>query len=245
LAAARPRREPFGAPLAFLLIIAALACARDRPPPARPQPLAGSWQAVSPGDTLETIASRAGVPAEDILEINGLHRGDLLHPGQMLFVPSPAVVIAPAGAESPASAPSLAAVGSASLGARPTTLKWPLGQERSLIASPFGMRDGRRHEGIDLPAPTGTPVFAAADGVVAYAGNRIRGYGNMVVVRHGGDLMTVYAHNSMILVSQGQPVRSGDRIALVGQSGRASGPHLHFEVRVGQSPHDPMRFLGR
>ena len=113
------------------------------------------------------------------------------------------------------------------------------------IGSPFGARWGKRHEGIDLPAPVGTPVFAAADGRVAYAGNGIRGYGNLVVVRHAGDLLTVYAHNSVLLVAPGQPVRAGDRIALVGQSGHATGPHLHFEVRAGQIPRNPMGFLPR
>ena len=86
-------------------------------------------------------------------------------------------------------------------------------------------------------------MFAAADGRVVYAGNGIRGYGNLVVVRHAGDLLTVYAHNSVLLVTPGQPVRAGDRIALVGQSGRATGPHLHFEVRAGQIPKNPMGFL--
>ena len=86
-------------------------------------------------------------------------------------------------------------------------------------------------------------MFAAADGRVVYAGNGIRGYGNLVVVRHAGDLLTVYAHNSVLLVAQGQPVRAGDRIALVGQSGHATGPHLHFEVRAGQIPRNPMSFL--
>jgi murein DD-endopeptidase MepM/ murein hydrolase activator NlpD len=112
-----------------------------------------------------------------------------------------------------------------------------------VVGSSFGARDGRRHEGIDLPAPTGTPVYAAADGHVAYAGNGVRGYGNMVVLRHAGDLLTVYAHNAVLLVSQGAPVRAGDRIALVGQSGHATGPHLHFEVRAGQIPEDPMPLL--
>ena len=120
---------------------------------------------------------------------------------------------------------------------------WPLATVRIVIGSPFGTRDGRPHEGIDLPAPVGTPVFAAADGQVAYAGNGIRGYGNLVVIKHPGDLLTVYAHNSLLLVAQGQPVRAGDRIALVGQSGRATGPHLHFEVRTGQIPRNPMSFL--
>jgi lipoprotein NlpD len=94
-----------------------------------------------------------------------------------------------------------------------------------------------------LPAPVGTPVFAAADGEVAYAGSGVRGYGNMLVIRHAGDLLTVYAHNSVLLVARGQPVRAGDRIALVGQSGHATGPHLHFEVRAGEIPRDPMLFL--
>ena len=117
------------------------------------------------------------------------------------------------------------------MGAGRAPFRWPLATVRIVIGSPFGTRDGRPHEGIDLPAPVGTPVFAAADGQVAYAGNGIRGYGNLVVIKHAGDLLTVYAHNSLLLVTQGQPVRAGDRIALVGQSGRATGPHLHFEVR--------------
>jgi murein DD-endopeptidase MepM/ murein hydrolase activator NlpD len=111
------------------------------------------------------------------------------------------------------------------------------------IGSPFGARDGRAHEGVDLPAPTGTPVIAAADGEVVYVGDGIRGYGNLVVLQHPGDLLTVYAHNSAVYVTQGQSVRAGDRVAAVGQTGRASGPHLHFEVRQGQIPRDPMSYL--
>jgi murein DD-endopeptidase MepM/ murein hydrolase activator NlpD len=78
---------------------------------------------------------------------------------------------------------------------------------------------------------------------VVYAGSAIRGYGNLIVLKHAGDLLTAYAHNSVLLVSQGQSVRAGDRIALVGQSGHATGPHLHFEVRSGQIPRDPMSYL--
>jgi murein DD-endopeptidase MepM/ murein hydrolase activator NlpD len=78
---------------------------------------------------------------------------------------------------------------------------------------------------------------------VVYAGDGIRGYGNLVVLQHAGDLLTVYAHNSALFVSQGQTVRAGDRVAAVGQTGRATGPHLHFEVRQGQIPRDPMSYL--
>ena len=86
-------------------------------------------------------------------------------------------------------------------------------------------------------------MFAAADGRVVYAGSGVRGYGNLIVLKHAGNLLTAYAHNSVLLVSQGQTVRAGDRIALVGQSGHATGPHLHFEVRSGQIPRDPMSYL--
>lgn len=120
-------------------------------------------------------------------------------------------------------------------------LRWPL--QYVQIISGYGPRWGRVHEGIDLVAPTGTPVLAAASGEVVYSGNRIRGYGNMVVVKHEGELMTVYAHNSVLLVKAGDRVDAGQAVALSGQSGRASGPHLHFEVRRGQVPRDPLGFL--
>jgi murein DD-endopeptidase MepM/ murein hydrolase activator NlpD len=127
------------------------------------------------------------------------------------------------------------------LGPGPTAFEWPL--ETVAVGSRFGSRDGRSHEGIDLPAPVGTPVYAAGDGQVIYAGAGIRGYGNLIVVEHAGDLLTVYAHNSELLAREGDKVVTGQRIALVGQSGRASGPHLHFEVRAGQIPRDPMFYL--
>jgi murein DD-endopeptidase MepM/ murein hydrolase activator NlpD len=183
---------------------------------------------------LISIARRADVPMADLIEINGLAAATDVRPGQMIFIlASPRQLLPPTGADD--QLPPLAMTG--------TPLRWPLASGRIVVGSPFGTREGRPHEGIDLPAPVGTPVFAAADGRVVYAGNGIRGYGNMIVVRHAGDLLTVYAHNSVLMVSQGQPVRAGDRIALVGQSGRASGPHLHFEVRSGQIPRNPMGFL--
>ncbi len=195
-----------------------------------PESLPGSWVVVSPGETLDDIARRAGVPAEDILELNGLENAAQAQPGRLLFV---------LAAGPPAEAPPPAPEGN---GAGPS-LRWPLTTIRIVIGSPFGARGGKPHEGIDLPAPIGTPVFAAAAGKVVYAGSGIRGYGNLVVLKHTGDLLTVYAHNSLLLVSQGQTVRAGDRIALVGQSGHATGPHLHFEVRTGQIPRDPMSYL--
>jgi murein DD-endopeptidase MepM/ murein hydrolase activator NlpD len=194
----------------------------------------GSWYVVAPGETLEGIAKRADVPMADLVEINGLEDPAEARPGRLIFVLASPGQPLPAAVE-PAATPPLVAAS--------TPLRWPLAPGRIIVGSPFGTREGRPHEGIDLPAPVGTPVFAAADGRVVYAGNGIRGYGNLVVVRHAGDLLTVYAHNSVLLVTQGQPVRAGDRIALVGQSGHATGPHLHFEVRARQVPRNPMGFL--
>lgn len=192
----------------------------------------GHWYVVEAGETLDLIARRAGVPPEDILELNGFESAALVKPGTLLFVMT--------GGATPPEATGSAAV--VDLGAAPA-LRWPLTTIRILVGSPFGARWGKPHEGIDLPAPVGTPVFAAADGRVVYAGGAIRGYGNLIVLKHAGDLLTAYAHNSVLLVSQGQSVLAGDRIALVGQSGHATGPHLHFEVRSGQIPRDPMNYL--
>lgn len=122
---------------------------------------------------------------------------------------------------------------------------WPL---TGVISSDFGERSspwGRSwefHAGLDIRALQGTPVAAAGSGTVVYAG-RMRGYGNMVVVDHGFELKTVYAHLSAIYADLGRRVQTGEVIGAVGQTGRATGPHLHYEVRVGTAPVDPMCYL--
>ncbi len=116
-------------------------------------------------------------------------------------------------------------------------------------ASRFGRRvdplTGRRarHEGLDFAAPSGTPIHAAGPGVVAFAG-RHPAYGNQVDIDHGAGLMTRYAHARKLFVKAGDIVHQGDKIAEVGTTGRSTGPHLHFEVRIDDVPHDPMKFLG-
>ncbi len=99
------------------------------------------------------------------------------------------------------------------------------------------------HEGVDISAPKGTGVLAADDGKVVYSDNSIRGYGNMIIIKHAGKLTTVYAHNRVNLVDTGDFVKKGQKIAEVGATGRASGPHLHFEVRIGEKPVDPEFYL--
>ena len=110
------------------------------------------------------------------------------------------------------------------------------------VTSGFGYRWGRMHEGIDIGAPSGTPIYAATSGTVSYAGS-MGGYGNIVLIDHGGSVTTAYAHQTSILVGVGTSVGAGQQIGTVGSTGASTGPHLHFEVRVGGSPHDPMGYL--
>lgn len=118
---------------------------------------------------------------------------------------------------------------------------WPL--RTGQISSNYGRRGAHFHDGIDISAPKGNPVFASGDGVVLYSGKTIKGYGNLIIVKHGYELATVYAHNDKNLVKRGDRVRRGQRIALVGQSGQATAPHLHFEVRYREYSHDPLKYL--
>lgn len=122
----------------------------------------------------------------------------------------------------------------------PGRLLWPAD---GWVSSEFGPRWGRNHNGIDIAAPTGTTVRAAADGVVYHAG-AFGTFGNLVAIDHGGGMTTLYAHLATVEVAVGQWVNAGTRVAGVGSTGRSTGPHLHFEVRVGGVASDPRGFLG-
>jgi murein DD-endopeptidase MepM/ murein hydrolase activator NlpD len=120
---------------------------------------------------------------------------------------------------------------------------WPA---RGVLTSGYGWRWGRMHRGIDIGAPTGTPVVAAADGVVEFSGWNSGGYGNMVEIRHADGSKTRYAHHSRNLVRAGQEVKQGDQIAQVGSTGYSTGPHLHFEVHLpNQGTVNPIAYLPR
>ena len=124
----------------------------------------------------------------------------------------------------------------------PTSLPtgWPLKQGR--ISSPFGWRGRRMHKGIDIAAPTGTPIFAVEDGIVNKA-QRMRGYGRMIEIKHGDMYSTRYGHNSKNFVKVGDYVRKGQLIGLVGSTGRSTGPHVHFEVLQAGIAINPVKYL--
>ena len=116
---------------------------------------------------------------------------------------------------------------------------WPV---MGWISSPFGEREGRLHKGLDLAANMGYPILAVQKGVVTYA-DEMGTYGLMVTVDHGNGLETVYAHAASLLVQKGESVEQGQVIALVGSTGRSTGPHLHLEVRVNGKQVNPLLFL--
>jgi murein DD-endopeptidase MepM/ murein hydrolase activator NlpD len=119
---------------------------------------------------------------------------------------------------------------------------WPVPSSRR-ISSAFGWRHRRFHEGIDIPAASGTHILAAADGIVVYSGNGLSGYGNLTVVNHGHGIYTVYGHAKKNYTKAGQRVYKGEVIGLVGSTGRSSGPHLHFEVRRQGRAYNPVAFF--
>ena len=123
------------------------------------------------------------------------------------------------------------------------TFRWPV---RGRVIAGFGPKpNGQQNDGINVAVPEGTPIKAAEDGVVAYAGNELKGYGNLVLVRHSNGYVTAYAHASEILVKRGDPVKRGQMIAKAGQTGNVAAPQLHFEIRKGSTPVDPMPFLDK
>src|SRR5262245_1601867 len=119
--------------------------------------------------------------------------------------------------------------------------RWPA---NGRVIAGFGpTTNGQQNDGINIALPENTPVKAAEDGVVAYAGNELKGYGNLVLVRHPNGYVTAYAHAKELLVKRGDQVKRGQLIARSGQTGNVTAPQLHFEIRKGASPLDPMRFL--
>jgi murein DD-endopeptidase MepM/ murein hydrolase activator NlpD len=123
----------------------------------------------------------------------------------------------------------------------PPSFRWPV---KGRVIAGFGPKtNGQQNDGINLAVPEGTPVKASEDGVVAYSGNELKGYGNLVLVRHSNGYVTAYAHAKELLVKRGDHIKRGQVIAKSGQSGNVDGPQLHFEIRKGPTPMDPMPML--
>ncbi len=192
---------------------------------------------VKDGDTLGTIAKRFRVRVRALIEANRLQRPDLLHPGQRLMIPPGDGTSAPR----PAAPPSYFVLAVPDLDGRAPVFRWPL---EGPISSPFGRRRSGWHAGIDIKAEVGTPIFAAADGTVAYSGWE-KFYGRVVKIAHDDGFVTVYAHNLENFVEAGDVVEAGRVIGTVGRTGRASAHHLHFEIWNQGKVFNPLFLLPR
>lgn len=226
-------------------------------PPPLPLPEPPSHLVVT-GDTAYSIARRHGVTVEALLEANGITDARTLQIGQRLRLPGGAKAPESAARTEPAppavaaddDPPQLPEPPKADVAAMRASLKrapqagkkpliWPVD---GVVVSLFGQREGARHDGIDIGAPEGTAIWAAAGGKVVFAGEQ-PGYGRIVILSHDGELVTVYAHNAANLVKDGDVVEQGDPIAQVGTSGGQSTPVLHFEVRMQRDPVNPLSRL--
>jgi len=192
----------------------------------------GIYHTVKPKETLWRIAKTYGINLQTLAEINNIDEPAKITVGQKIFIPGEKKVK------------------KIIVDFRDTTPPPPIIMEKNdfiwpvqgKVVSRFGVQDGLRHEGIDIAAPSGTPVKAAGEGVVVYEGS-LKGYGNLLIIKHENDFKTVYAYNYKNLVTVGQKVNTGDAIAKVGNTGRYPDPRLHFQIRDKDKARNPLFFL--
>lgn len=223
-----------GVPIALAASIALAGCGSSEPP--SNYAVAGSRQpithVVAPGETLYHIATEYHVSVGRLMAANGIGEPRDLRVGQVLTIPG---------------AYRAASIGAAPSGVEPyggerasRQFQWPVAQ--GVVSSGFGIRNGAMHDGVDIAAPAGTPVYAADGGVVIYSGT-LHGYGNTVIIRHDDGYATVYGHNERNLVGEGVRVGRGQEIGEIGRSGRTTGANLHFEVRRDNVAQNPLAYL--
>ena len=237
---------------------------------ASPKLKVGSKYSVANGDTLYSLGRKFGVSPFALAELNGLPSDKALSIGQTLRIPAggnavvaqskpkklmlqdentaddSSQVVADENALTPVVIPKtqtsvsdVPAIPSAE--ATNLAMRWPV---RGKVISNFGKKpSGLKNEGINISVPEGTSIRAAESGVVAYAGNELKGYGNLILIRHAGGFVTAYAHAKALNVKRGDTVKRGDVIAVAGQTGAVQSPQLHFEVRKGATALDPTKYL--
>jgi murein DD-endopeptidase MepM/ murein hydrolase activator NlpD len=223
-----------------LMLSLSTACAQRAGTPMLPaaRRAHGIYHVVNPGENLYRIGKAYDVSVEELARVNGIKDPDQIRIGQHLLIPG-ATRQPTVDAIAPAETISAYRGTPVPLESGDETLIWPIS---GTINSGYGPRGQGFHDGIDIAAAEGTLVRAAEKGEVIYS-DYIRGYGNVVILRHAGGVVSVYAHNQINLVRNGQNVEQGDVIAKVGSTGRVTGPHLHFEIRKNNATQDPMRYL--
>ena len=217
-----------------MLVLALSACGKKAPPPPPSVPsadvnkledcLKGSlsveratrYHTLKKGETIYRVSVMYDVSVAKLIDVNNIRDHTDIDTGTRLIVP-----------------------GAVSLNG----IVWPL---RGKLSSRFGPRGRRYHWGIDIPAPKGTPIKAAADGLVIASSDNLKGfsgYGRLIIIEHGSGIRTLYAHNSKNIVKSGKCIRAGEIIGEVGSTGKSTGNHLHFEVRQNGRAVDPLNYL--
>jgi len=192
---------------------------------------------VEAGQTLWRIARAYGVPLDELARINELADPASLEIGRELLIPGASVPLN----VPPYPAPLAGTLPPPGVGLE-EPLDWPIADGR--VLSGYGApRGGRSHSGIDIGGAPGQPVLAAGAGLIVYSGSTMRGYGQTIVIDHGGDLRSLYAHNSTLVAREGESVKRGQVIARIGRSGNASAEHCHFEIRRNDVAVDPLPYL--
>jgi murein DD-endopeptidase MepM/ murein hydrolase activator NlpD len=223
------------------------------------RPVRAVYHEVQRGQTLWSIARKYNVDMNVLARVNKLPDASMLQIGQRLYIPGATqrrhvVSQCPCPTKDTDSAPRQHPVGATATANRMAAAErhrvesavgsdafiWPV---QGTVTRNFKQGGKHRHDGIDIAAPKGTPIMAAASGKVIFSDWGPGGYGRIVILRHDADLVTVYAHNHQNLVKVGQQVQRGERIATVGRSGRATGYHLHFEIRRKTVPVPPYSYL--
>ena len=218
----------------------------------------GVYHRVKKNETLYSIARLYGTSVDKLEKNNNIPDAKKIMPGDYIFVPGVSAPLDMNGktATAPSNAkkeenkdvkntqhgkPAVQTTTSAPKNsAKIGKFIWPV---KGVLTSKFGSRNGKHHSGIDIGAPEGTPIYAAAAGKVVFVGEK-SGYGLLVIISHSnGSSFTIYAHNSKNLVKEDAEVKQGDKISLVGETGRATGPHLHFEIRIESKAVDPLEYL--
>jgi lipoprotein NlpD len=202
----------------------------------------GQYHTVKKGETLWRISKHYGVNVKDVAEANNIKKPGDLETGKRIKIPGaqkhPKTTAKNHDTPLPISRNPVQNTASEERNKR--FFSWPV---KGAVSSHFGMRDGVKHDGIDIRAHEGAPIKAADDGYVVYISESMRGYGNIIILSHSGNYYTVYAHNKQNLVKNAAKVVKGDVIGTVGATGNATGFHLHFEVRRGKSTLNPIFYL--
>jgi len=232
--------------LSTLLFLAS--CAQKRVPterrPSRQEKKVvrkGVYHVVKRHQTLYRICKTYGVDINKVASLNGITDISKIDVGQRIFIPGARKVLKVEIVIDDVAAEQVEIErGRAKTVYKKMDFIWPV---EGKCTNPFEDNERRRHQGIDIRCSSGTPIKASNAGTVIYAGNTIKGYGNMIIVRHSEEYVTVYAHNQVNLVEERDRIEKGQVIGKVGQTGRATGPHLHFEIRRNNKPVDPLPYL--